>query len=148
MAGTGVEPTPTDTARQDAETARRDADRAAAERLLARLEELEASGAVDLLTDVVGALKALLDSTTPGLVARVAAVASQAVELADELIYHGQPTLPVALRALGEAVQEARGWKRAPGWFRLAAMASDPDTRRGLAFMLAFARHLGRRLAA
>ena len=127
---------------------RGDADEAAVRRLLARLEELEASGALDLLVDAAGALKALFDSLTPGVMARMAALVAEAGELADELVYNGRPVLPDALRALGAAAQEARGWEKAPGWSRLAGMARDPDTRRGLGFMLAFARHLGKRLAA
>ena len=123
-------------------------DEAAVRRLLARLEELEASGALDLLVDAVGALKALFDSLTPGVVARVSALAAEAGELADELVYNGRPVLSDALRALRAAAQEANGWDRAPGWWQLAGMARDPDTRRGLGFMLAFARHLGKRLAA
>lgn len=124
------------------------ADAAAVQRLLARLEELEASGALDLVVDAVGALKALLDSLTPGVMARMAALAAEAGELADELVYNGRPVLPDALRALGAAAQEAKAWEKAPGLSQLVGMVRDPDTRRGLGFMLAFARQLGKRLAA
>ncbi len=115
-------------------------------RLLARVEGLEASGALAPLEDAAIAMKALFDAMTPGVMARVTTLAAQAGELADELIHSGRPVLLDALRAMGAAAQEARAWDRAPRWSHLARLAHDPDTRRGLGFMLALAHHLGKRL--
>lgn len=123
-------------------------DEAGLRSLASRLEALERSGALELLEQAASAMRALLDALTPGVTARMASLAAEAGELADELLQGARPVLPEALRALGEAAQEARAWDRAPRWAELARMANDPRTRRGLGFMLAVARHLGARLGA
>ncbi|MEW6046513.1 MAG: DUF1641 domain-containing protein [Bacillota bacterium] len=116
------------------------------QRLLARLDELEASGTLGVLADLAEALKAMVDSMTPGIVVRMASLAAEAGALADELVQNGQPVLPDALRALGAAARQARTQKKPPSLGQLARLATDADTRQGLAFMLLFARELGKRL--
>ncbi|MBE3599291.1 MAG: DUF1641 domain-containing protein [Limnochordaceae bacterium] len=117
-------------------------------RVMARLEALEASGALDTLVEAAGAFKALMDSMTPGVLARMAGLASDAGLLLDEVLQSGRPVLVDAVRALGDAARESRGRTRAPGIRELWQMARDPDTRRGLAFLLGLARALGARMRA
>lgn len=79
-------------------------------------------------------LQALIDSMTPGVVTRITRTAARAALLADDL-----------LAAADEARETARLSPSGPG--ALMRLAADPDTRRGLVFLLALARTLGRQLA-
>lgn len=98
--------------------------------------------------DMALAAQALMQALTPQAVARLAGLASALLALADELARGGETWAVPLLRSLEQASHEARQRGQGPArWAELWRMARHPDTLRGLYFLLAAARALGRTLA-
>ncbi|HEY8486821.1 MAG TPA: hypothetical protein VIL11_05450 [Limnochordales bacterium] len=98
--------------------------------------------------DVALAAQALMQALTPQAVARLAGLASALLALADELARGDEAWAMPLLRSLEQASHETRQRGHGPArWAELWRMARHSDTLRGLYFLLAAARALGRALA-
>lgn len=117
-------------------------------RLLRRLEELDRTGALDLLLDLAGALGALSHSLSDAMVQRAADTLRSVAEVGDLAVSSGladrAPALAAALRQAGA---EAAADPGRLGLFGLIRALRDPEVQRSLKFLLAVARHVPKALS-
>ncbi|BAS27185.1 DUF1641 domain-containing protein [Limnochorda pilosa] len=116
------------------------------ERLLDHLDDLAASGTLDVLAELAQLVKALLDSMTPTLMARVARTAVGVALQAENAMEDGREVFPALGDALNASMEAVRSDREVPGLLGLLSALRSPESRRALAFLVTFSRELGGRL--
>jgi uncharacterized protein YjgD (DUF1641 family) len=116
-------------------------------RLLDHVQRLEESGALKTLAEMVELLDRLKSAWTGPMAAAAAEKAGKVIEAADDLVQKGYPELAVGiLTAVESAREELRETDDSPSLFQLLRAMSDPEVRKGIHFLLSFAKALSKGL--